>query len=139
MPAEKTGCGSDGMDRRPQGRKSAVRQPIVKRIRAHGHAPAGGGAFNAVAAAYIMGAVGRWGSPAAYARGRPMAEKSTAKPEQPAPHRLGRRAALARLGLGVAVAYSAPTVLHLDRSANAVVVPTPCPTGKGAPPPWCKK
>ena len=46
------------------------------------------------------------------------------------PRQLTRRAALARLGLGAAVAYSAPTVLHLDRSANATIRPTPCP-GKG--------
>lgn len=30
------------------------------------------------------------------------------------------RKALTHLGLGVAVAYTAPTILHLDRSANAV-------------------
>ena len=36
------------------------------------------------------------------------------------PGPLTRRAALARLGLGAAVAYSAPTVMHLDRSANAL-------------------
>ena len=56
--------------------------------------------------------------------------------------RLSRRAALARLGLGAAIAYSAPTVLHLDRSANAGIRPTPCPgkgpaKGKGAP--WCRR
>lgn len=33
---------------------------------------------------------------------------------------LDRRGALARLGLGVAAAYSAPTILHLDRGARAV-------------------
>ncbi len=54
--------------------------------------------------------------------------------------RLSRRQALARLGLGAAVAYSAPVVMHLDRSANAKVVPTPCPKGKGQAygPWWCK-
>lgn len=67
-----------------------------------------------------------------------MAAKSTPKLHELAARGLDRRAALARLGLGVAVAYSAPTVLHLDRTANAVVVPTPCPTGKGPKPPWCK-
>ena len=53
--------------------------------------------------------------------------------------RLSRRAALARLGLGAAVAYTAPTVLHLDRSANAIVVPSPCPppAGKGIGPRKC--
>jgi len=69
-----------------------------------------------------------------------MARNSKSRPEAPAATGgIDRRAALARLGLGVAVAYTAPTVLHLDRTANAVVVPTPCPTGKGTPPPWCKK
>ena len=48
---------------------------------------------------------------------------------------LNRRQALARLGLGAAVAYSAPTILHLDRSANAV---QPSCTGKGKGNPWCK-
>ena len=69
-----------------------------------------------------------------------MARNSKSRPEAPAATGgIDRRAALARLGLGVAVAYTAPTVLHLDRTANAVVVPTPCPTGKGTPAPWCKK
>ena len=50
---------------------------------------------------------------------------------------LGRRAALARLGLGAAAVYAAPTILHLDRSARAV---QPSCTGKGAGKgnPWCK-
>ena len=54
---------------------------------------------------------------------------------------LSRRAALARLGLGAAVVYTAPSVLHLDRSANAQVVPTPCSNqgkGKGVPG-WCRR
>ena len=33
---------------------------------------------------------------------------------------LSRRKALARLSVGVAVAYTAPTILHLDRNAQAV-------------------
>ena len=66
-----------------------------------------------------------------------MARNPKSQPGKPAGARLDRRAALARLGLGVAVAYTAPTVLHLDRSANAVVVPTPCPKGKGKSGPWC--
>ena len=45
-----------------------------------------------------------------------------------------RRAALARLGLGVAVAYIAPTVLHLDRSAKAV---QPSCNGNSKGNPWC--
>lgn len=40
---------------------------------------------------------------------------------------LSRRAALARLGLAGAVAYVAPTLMRIDRSANAKVLPTPCP------------
>jgi hypothetical protein len=44
--------------------------------------------------------------------------------------KLSRRQALARLGLSSAVAYVAPSVLHLDRSANAQISPTPCPPGK---------
>ncbi len=53
---------------------------------------------------------------------------------------LTRRAALARLGLGAAIAYSAPTVLHLDRSANATIRPTPCPgKGKGKGSKWRRR
>jgi len=54
---------------------------------------------------------------------------------------LSRRAALTRLGLGAAIAYSAPVVLHIDRSANAHVLPTPCPPrgkGKGLGPRHCR-
>jgi hypothetical protein len=49
----------------------------------------------------------------------------------------GRRVALARLGLGAAAVYVAPTVLQLDRSARAV---QPSCTGKGGGKgnPWCK-
>jgi len=54
---------------------------------------------------------------------------------------LDRRAALARLGIAAGVAYVAPTVLQFDRSANAKVLPTPCPPphakGRGAP--WCPR
>jgi hypothetical protein len=38
-----------------------------------------------------------------------------------------RRRALARLGLSAAAAYSAPTLLRIDRSAQAQIFPTPCP------------
>lgn len=38
---------------------------------------------------------------------------------------MSRRKALAKLGIGAAIAYAAPTVLHLDRSANAAE----CPSG----------
>jgi hypothetical protein len=41
-------------------------------------------------------------------------DKQTEKPSA------SRRKALSRLSLGVAVAYVAPTILHLDRSAQAV-------------------
>jgi hypothetical protein len=71
-----------------------------------------------------------------------MARRSHDTPDSPATGRpLDRRTALARLGLSAAVAYVAPTVLHLDRSANAVVVPSPCPKGKGNPQgaPWCRR
>ncbi len=45
--------------------------------------------------------------------------------------RLSRRAALARLGLAGAVAYSVPTLVRIDRSANAQILPTPCkPPGR---------
>lgn len=51
---------------------------------------------------------------------------------------LSRRSALARLGIAATVAYSAPTIVRLDRSANAKVLPSPCPPphskGKGSPP-----
>jgi hypothetical protein len=43
----------------------------------------------------------------------------------------GRRAALAKLGLAVGVAYAAPVILKLDRSANAKILPTPCPPPDG--------
>ena len=48
---------------------------------------------------------------------------------------LDRRVALTRLGLGAAVAYVAPTVLHLDRSANAVAPSCNGKQSKGNP--WC--
>ena len=51
--------------------------------------------------------------------------------------KLSRRTALARLGIGAAVAYSAPTVVHLDRSANAQLAVTPC-ARTGNKPPWCR-
>ena len=53
---------------------------------------------------------------------------------------LTRRKALARLGLAAGVAYAAPTIVRLDRSANAKVLPSPCPppNGKGKGGPWCK-
>lgn len=50
---------------------------------------------------------------------------------------MSRRTALAKLGLGAAVAYTAPVVLHLERSARAVQ--PSCPGGgKGKGNPWCK-
>jgi hypothetical protein len=48
-----------------------------------------------------------------------------------------RRVALTRLGLGAAVAYIAPTVLHLDRTGNAAVSPSCNGNSKGNP--WCNK
>ncbi|MDA0786985.1 MAG: hypothetical protein O3B37_11925 [Proteobacteria bacterium] len=46
---------------------------------------------------------------------------------------MSRRKALARLGLAAGVAYAAPTIVQLDRSANAKNLPSPCPPpgGKG--------
>ena len=44
-----------------------------------------------------------------------------------------RRRALARLGFAAAVAYAAPTVLHLDRSAKAQILPS-CENPPGVPP-----
>jgi len=57
---------------------------------------------------------------------------------------LNRRKALARLGLAAGVAYAAPTIVRLDRSANAKakVLPSPCAPpggkGKGKGGKWCK-
>jgi hypothetical protein len=39
---------------------------------------------------------------------------------------LSRRDALARLGLATTAAYVTPTLIQLDRSANATVRPSPC-------------
>jgi hypothetical protein len=51
---------------------------------------------------------------------------------------MSRRKALARLGLAAGVAYAAPTIVRLDRSANAKVLPSPCPPpGKGNSRPGC--
>ena len=61
-----------------------------------------------------------------------MAEQSKGVGES----RLSRRQALTRLGLGAAVAYSAPTILHLDRSAQAVQ-PSCKGKGKSKGNPWC--
>jgi|TARA_R110002072_G_scaffold19100_8_gene71108 hypothetical protein len=47
-----------------------------------------------------------------------------------------RRKALAKLGLTALVAYSVPTLVRIDRSANAQVLPSPCPPpGSGLPRP----
>ena len=43
---------------------------------------------------------------------------------------LSCRTALDRLGIGVALGYSAPTIVHLYRSANATLSSTPCGRGK---------
>lgn len=52
-----------------------------------------------------------------------------------------RRRALARLGLAAAVAYSAPTLVRIDRSARAIILPTPCDDPPNfppdSPPPFC--
>jgi hypothetical protein len=41
------------------------------------------------------------------------------------------RAWLTRLGLAATAAYVAPTIMHIDRSANTFVVPSPCSSGSG--------
>ena len=48
-----------------------------------------------------------------------------------------RRRALRRLGLGAAAVYVAPTILHLDRSAQAIQPSCNSKGGKGNP--WCNK
>ncbi|MEX2408375.1 MAG: hypothetical protein WD489_04635, partial [Rhodovibrionaceae bacterium] len=49
---------------------------------------------------------------------------------------LSRRTALKRLGLATAVAYSVPSLLRIDRSAKAGVLPSFCPPpGSPLPPP----
>ena len=62
-----------------------------------------------------------------------------AKPGTGAGKKLGRRAALARLGLGAAAVYAAPVILHIDRESRALAA-TPCDTGKGKGkgPAWCR-
>ncbi|MCE2509395.1 MAG: hypothetical protein J4G10_00185 [Alphaproteobacteria bacterium] len=39
---------------------------------------------------------------------------------------ISRRKALAKLGIGVAVVYTAPTILPLDNSARAKILPSRC-------------
>jgi len=46
--------------------------------------------------------------------------KETGLDEGTEPTSAKRRAALAKLGLGVGIAYMAPTVLRIDRSAHAM-------------------
>ena len=53
--------------------------------------------------------------------------------------KLSRRAALARLGLAATAAYVAPSIMHIDRSANAFVVPSPCSSGRGRRRRRCKR
>jgi hypothetical protein len=58
-----------------------------------------------------------------------------------APTSASRRRALARLGLATAVAYSVPTLVRIDRSARAIVLPSPCDDPPNFPPgpapPFC--
>ncbi|NKB20513.1 MAG: hypothetical protein GKS01_08440 [Alphaproteobacteria bacterium] len=53
--------------------------------------------------------------------------------------KLSRRAALTRLGLAATAVYVAPTIMHIDRSAHAFVVPSPCSSGRGRRRRRCKK
>jgi len=57
--------------------------------------------------------------------------------ERPPDMSIGRRAALAKLGLSVLVVYAAPSIVHLDRSANAQVRPSCHGKSKGNP--WCNQ
>jgi hypothetical protein len=56
-----------------------------------------------------------------------MVDQSTS--EDRTPRAMSRRKALTRLGLAAGIAYAAPTIVHLDRSANAKTLPSPCPPG----------
>lgn len=66
-------------------------------------------------------------------------ERGETSQVQGANRTLSRRKALARLGLAAGIAYTAPTIVRLDRSANAKALPTPCPPpGSKGGPPWCR-
>ena len=73
------------------------------------------------------------------------ARKATTAPVAPSSEgdspSASRRRALARLGLAAAVAYSVPTLVRIDRSARAIVLPSPCDDPPnfppGSPPPFC--
>jgi hypothetical protein len=45
--------------------------------------------------------------------------------------KLTDRAWLTRLDLAATAAYVAPTTIHIDLSANAFVLPSPCSSGGG--------
>jgi hypothetical protein len=45
-------------------------------------------------------------------------------PEEIADREVSRRRALVRLGLASGIAYAAPTILHLDRQAKAIILPS---------------
>lgn len=63
---------------------------------------------------------------------------SEEKPMESRPDKsIRRRTALAKLGLSALAVYAAPSVVHLDRSANAQVRPS-C-NGKSKGNPWCNK
>ena len=59
--------------------------------------------------------------------------------EKPQDIKLSRRGALARLGLTAATVYVAPTIFHIDRDAQAFVIPSPCSTGRGRRRRGCKR
>ncbi|QQS11048.1 MAG: hypothetical protein IPK81_15745 [Rhodospirillales bacterium] len=50
---------------------------------------------------------------------------------------VGRRRALAKLGLAAGAAYAAPTLIKLDRRAYAAATPCPPPGWPGPRPPSC--
>lgn len=76
----------------------------------------------------------------AQAKGPPAAtgHEATAAPQESAPTDRpvteSRRRALARLGLAGLAAYSAPSVLRIDRTARAAILPPECEPPPDFPP-----
>ena len=78
-------------------------------------------------------ALGKCSTLAGVDLGLSMAGSETAETQKQG---VDRRAALKRLGLATAVAYAMPSMLKIDRSANAQVLPSFCPPpGSPIPPP----
>lgn len=51
--------------------------------------------------------------------------------------RISRRAALARLGIASGMTYATPSLLRIDRKAQAEVLPSDCPPPPLPQPPHC--